>query len=68
MTIAEFQSYITSAEAKSSFGTAIRTLARQRRPFMWHCNSGTYRTGWATAVLHTLLGVEKSFRDHLLDS
>jgi protein-tyrosine phosphatase len=58
-TIAEFQSYITSDEAKSSLGTAIRTLARQHKPFMWHCSSGTYRTGWATTVLLTLLGVDQ---------
>lgn len=58
-TIAEFQSYITDDEPKASLGTAIRTLATQTQPFMWHCNSGTYRTGWATTVLLTLLGVSQ---------
>lgn len=69
-TIAEFQGYITLDEPKASLGTAIHTLARQHQPFMWHCNSGTYRTGWATAVLLTLLGVghDDVYSDFLLSN
>jgi protein-tyrosine phosphatase len=59
-TLAEFRAYITDHEARTSLGTALRTVAHDDRPFVWHCNSGTYRTGWSCAVLLTILGVATS--------
>lgn len=69
-TIAEFQSYITSTEARQSLGAAINAIADADHPFMWHCNSGTYRTGWASAVLQQILGVSKEdiYADFLLSN
>ena len=32
---------------------------RDRRPALYHCTTGNDRTGWATAALLTLLGVER---------
>jgi protein-tyrosine phosphatase len=59
-TLAEFRAYITETEALTSLGTALRALASDDRPVLWHCNSGTYRTGWTAAVLQTILGVARS--------
>ena len=60
-TLAEFESYITAPEARISLGVALNALAwAPIKPFMWHCNSGTYRTGWSTTVLLTLLGVARA--------
>jgi protein-tyrosine phosphatase len=70
-TQAEFRAYVGNAEARQSFGAGLRVLAAApERPFLWHCNSGTYRTGWATAVLLTALGVAKGavYEDFLLSN
>ncbi|UNO40759.1 tyrosine-protein phosphatase [Streptomyces sp. MST-110588] len=57
----EFRGYVTSAQARGSFGLAVREVAAlDGKPFYLHCNSGTYRTGWATAVLMTALGVDRA--------
>ncbi len=59
--LAEFRGYITGTQALASFGTALRRIIDLNgRPFYLHCNSGTYRTGWATAVLMTALGVDRA--------
>jgi protein-tyrosine phosphatase len=70
-TQAEFRAYVSTPEARRSFGVALRALAAAPdRPILWHCNSGTYRTGWATAVLLTALGVPKDtvYEDFLLSN
>jgi protein-tyrosine phosphatase len=59
--LAEFRGYITGPQALGSFGAALRRITELNgRPFYLHCNSGTYRTGWATAVLMTALGVDRA--------
>jgi protein-tyrosine phosphatase len=68
---AEFRTYVTALEARLSFGAALRTLLVPGvQPLLWHCNSGTFRTGWITAVLHTALGVSKAdaYADFLLSN
>jgi protein-tyrosine phosphatase len=58
--LTEFRGYITGPQALSSFGAAVHRIALLGgRPFYLHCNSGTYRTGWATAVLMTAIGVNR---------
>ncbi|MEU5050216.1 tyrosine-protein phosphatase [Streptomyces sp. NPDC021096] len=58
--LAKFRDYVTLKEAHVSFGLAVREIAALGgRPFYLHCSSGTYRTGWATAVLMTILGVDR---------
>jgi protein-tyrosine phosphatase len=67
----EFRAYVGRPESRQSFGAALRALAgASDRPLLWHCNSGTYRTGWATAVLLTALGVPKDavYQDFLLSN
>ncbi|MEU5210201.1 tyrosine-protein phosphatase [Streptomyces sp. NPDC020742] len=59
--LSEFRGYVTLPEARASFGLAVREVAALGgKPFYLHCNSGTYRTGWATAVLMTILGVDRA--------
>jgi protein-tyrosine phosphatase len=60
-TVEEFRSYVLLEQGRQSLGVALRTLAEpDALPFLWHCNSGTYRTGWATAVLMTAIGVDRA--------
>src|SRR5262249_35841651 len=70
-TLEEFRSYVLLDEARHSFGVALAALAAaDSLPFLWHCNSGTYRTGWATAVLMTALGVDREdvYADFLISN
>ncbi|MYT32524.1 MULTISPECIES: tyrosine-protein phosphatase [unclassified Streptomyces] len=58
--LAKFRDYVTDKGAQASFGLAVREIATlDGKPFYLHCNSGTYRTGWAAAVLMTILGVDR---------
>lgn len=59
-TIAEFRGYVTSASNRAAFGHVLNTLSESGRAgYLYHCNSGTYVTGWTTATLMTLLGVAR---------
>ncbi|WP_433579559.1 tyrosine-protein phosphatase [Nocardia brasiliensis] len=63
-TLAEFRSYVTSASNRAAFGRVLNTLsASGRSRYLYHCNSGTYVTGWTTATLMTLLGVARAAVD-----
>ncbi|MGW4534929.1 tyrosine-protein phosphatase [Nocardia sp. NPDC004340] len=42
-----------------AFGTLLRSIAGNTGATMYHCMDGKDRTGWATAVLLTLLGVPR---------
>lgn len=56
-------------EGEKPFGTLLKTLAEQEnQPLVFHCAGGKDRTGLASAILLTLLGVpEKTiFQDYLL--
>jgi protein-tyrosine phosphatase len=70
-TVDEFKAYVSAPDARASYGSALKALAAAPdRPMLWHCNSGTYRTGWASAVLLTLLGVapDKVYENFLLSN
>jgi protein-tyrosine phosphatase len=70
-TLAEFRAYVNKPANRQSFGAALREVAgAPDRILLWHCNSGTYRTGWATAVLLTAIGTEKDqvYADFLLSN
>lgn len=59
-TLAEFRSYVTSAANRAAFGQVLNTLsASGRSGYLYHCNSGTFVTGWTTATLMTLLGIPR---------
>jgi protein-tyrosine phosphatase len=52
--------FVTDAGARTSFAAAVRAIAGANgRPVLFHCSAGKDRTGWLTAVLLELLGVDR---------
>jgi protein-tyrosine phosphatase len=49
--------YVTSAAARTAFGALLTDIADCPGAQLYHCTAGKDRTGWATAVILTLLGV-----------
>jgi len=59
--------FVTGESAKAAYHTLFTDLATTTAPSLYHCTAGKDRTGWATAVLLTLLGVpEKTVMDDYL--
>jgi protein-tyrosine phosphatase len=60
--------YVISAPARAAFGTLLTDIADSSGAQLYHCSAGKDRTGWATAVILTLLGVpaETVMSDYLL--
>lgn len=63
-----YREMIQFPSANHSFGALIQALATENAPVLFHCTAGKDRTGWATAVLLTALGVPRDevVRDYLL--
>lgn len=52
--------FVADAGARSRFGTLLRRMAvRAELPLLYHCTAGKDRTGWATAILLGILGVDR---------
>ena len=62
--------YVISAPARAAFGTLLTDIADSPGAQLYHCSAGKDRTGWATAVILTLLGVpaETVMSDYLLSN
>lgn len=63
-----YRKFVTLPSARREFGAFFRILADESRlPVVFHCTTGKDRTGWAAAVLLTLLGVprETVYEDYL---
>jgi protein-tyrosine phosphatase len=62
--------YVISAPARAAFGTLLTGIADGSGAQLYHCTAGKDRTGWATAVILTLLGVPASsvMSDYLLSN
>jgi protein-tyrosine phosphatase len=62
--------YVTDAAARAAFGTLLTGLADSKGAQLYHCTAGKDRTGWATAVILTLLGVPAKtvLSDYLLSN
>lgn len=62
--------YVISAPARAAFGTLLAGIAGSSGAQLYHCSAGKDRTGWATAVILTLLGVpaETVMSDYLLSN
>jgi protein-tyrosine phosphatase len=59
--LAIYRWFVSGAEAQHSFAAAIRAIAGNGgRPVLFHCSAGKDRTGWLSAVLLELLGVDRS--------
>jgi len=58
-------------EFTPAFNTFIHAvLDAKDKPVLWHCTAGKDRTGYATAILFQLLGVDQEtiYRDYLLSN
>lgn len=59
---ASYRSFVTSASARAAFGAALHHIevqAGQGHTVLYHCTAGKDRTGWMSAVLLTILGVDR---------
>ncbi|MFI8823102.1 tyrosine-protein phosphatase [Streptomyces sp. NPDC053431] len=53
-----YRTFVTDAANRQQFGTTLRELATPGTgPTLFHCTSGKDRTGWASWLLLTLVGV-----------
>lgn len=55
--ITVFRSFVTDPQARAGTAAVLDRAAAAELPLVEHDSSGTYRTGWVTAVLLTALGV-----------
>jgi protein-tyrosine phosphatase len=56
-----YRTFVTSAANRAQFGATLHELATLgQTPSLYHCTSGKDRTGWASYLLLTLLGVPES--------
>lgn len=60
--------FVDDAGERERFGELFRSIATNPGPQVYHCTSGKDRTGWASAVLQTLVGVSPAdvMSDYLL--
>lgn len=56
---ASYAAFVTLPSARTGFGQLFRELAEPSNlPALYHCTTGKDRTGWASAALLTLCGVQ----------
>ncbi|HYU84487.1 MAG TPA: tyrosine-protein phosphatase [Kribbellaceae bacterium] len=59
--LAIYRWFVRDAGARGGFAAALRAIAGSGgRPVLFHCSAGKDRTGWLSAVLLELLGVDRS--------
>ncbi|MFJ9370702.1 tyrosine-protein phosphatase [Nocardia sp. NPDC101769] len=65
-----YPAFITAPGANAGFADVIRDIAYDNAAVVFHCTAGKDRTGWAAAVLLTILGVDKDtvYYDFLLSN
>lgn len=52
------RSFVTTAYARQGLGEVFRELANADEAALFHCTAGKDRTGWVSAVLQTIAGVD----------
>ncbi|MGV9818460.1 tyrosine-protein phosphatase [Nocardia xishanensis] len=66
-----YRAFVTAPGANAAFAAVLRDVIETRDgAVLYHCTAGKDRTGWATAVLLTLLGVDRATvtEDYLLSN
>ncbi|WP_346428385.1 tyrosine-protein phosphatase [Burkholderia sp. Nafp2/4-1b] len=63
-----YRAFVTSETAHASYHALFAGFASSGGNLVFHCTAGKDRTGWATAILHTILGVPQQMilADYLL--
>ncbi|WP_067564414.1 tyrosine-protein phosphatase [Nocardia acidivorans] len=54
-----YRAFITAPGANEGFADVLRDIAANPGAVLFHCTAGKDRTGWTSAVLLTLLGVDR---------
>ena len=52
-----YRGFVTLPSARDAYHRLFEAIAEADAPVLFHCTTGKDRTGWATAVLFSLLGV-----------
>ncbi|MFJ4655923.1 tyrosine-protein phosphatase [Nocardia sp. NPDC088792] len=65
-----YRAFITAPGANEAFANVIKDIAYNPGGVLFHCTAGKDRTGWTSAVLLTILGVDKDtvYYDYLLSN
>ncbi|MTE13754.1 protein-tyrosine-phosphatase [Nocardia sp. CT2-14] len=65
-----YRAFITAPGAGEGFANVLRDIADNPGGVLFHCTAGKDRTGWTSAVLLTILGVDKDtvYYDYLLSN
>ncbi|WP_431954517.1 tyrosine-protein phosphatase [Nocardia lijiangensis] len=66
-----YRAFVTAPGANAAFASVLRDIIETGDgAVLYHCTAGKDRTGWATAVLLTLLGVDRATvtEDYLLSN
>jgi protein-tyrosine phosphatase len=63
-----YRRFVTDDRARASFGGLLRRVGLATTPLLFHCTAGKDRTGWASALLLHVAGVERDLveADYLL--
>lgn len=66
--VSAYRESILLPSARAGYAAFLRTLLETDGAVLFHCTTGKDRTGWATAVLLTLLGVSEAdvYTEYLL--
>ena len=66
--LAIYRWFVTAPASRAAFASALRRIAAASGPVLYHCSAGKDRTGWLSAVLLSVLGVDHStiVEDYLL--
>jgi protein-tyrosine phosphatase len=55
-----YRTFVHGAKQQAAFAQALRMIADPGQlPLLFHCSAGKDRTGWLSAVLLTVLGVDR---------
>ncbi|MBV6755922.1 tyrosine-protein phosphatase [Rhodococcus opacus] len=67
---AAYRAFVTGPGANEAFSAVLHDIAESDGAVIYHCSAGKDRTGWATAVLLTVLGVPRETvnADYLLSN
>ncbi|MFI9404478.1 tyrosine-protein phosphatase [Nocardia sp. NPDC052316] len=65
-----YRAFITAPGANQAFAAVLHDIIATDGAVLFHCTAGKDRTGWTTAVLLTLLGVDRDtvYQDYLLSN
>ncbi|AOI92143.1 protein tyrosine phosphatase [Burkholderia pseudomultivorans] len=63
-----YRTFVTAETAHASYRALFTGFANGSGSLLFHCTAGKDRTGWAAAILHTILGMSTQtiFSDYLL--